>query len=91
MIGAQADGLDLFCRHRYLGKVLDVPAEDGDARARSLLEMYANNIAFAAEHGFSEEAASTFFSIMKKTFDQSMGAYLACCASAERRRCCDMI
>eukprot|EP01045_Picozoa_sp_COSAG04_P037328 COSAG04_NODE_9484_length_859_cov_2.869737_2_plen_78_part_01 len=48
-----------------------------DARAKVLMEMYTNNLRFATEQGMSAEAASTFFSIVKSTFETSMEGCIA--------------
>lgn len=79
-----------------LAALLGLKDTDSDAQSRTLLEMHSNNLNFAAEQGFSAEATSTFFSIMKSTFQDSMGGWLApnrryvrpaTIAAFRRRRC----
>jgi len=60
-----------------LSALLGLKDTDSDAQSRTLLEMHSNNLNFAAEQGFSAEATSTFFSIMKSTFQDSMDDLLA--------------
>jgi hypothetical protein len=54
---------------RLLSAIMGLKDDD---RSQVLLEMYINNLKFAKAQGFSPECTSTYFSIMKSTFDISM-------------------
>ena len=56
---------------------MGVKEPESDPCSKVQMEMYTNNLAFAAEQGFSAESTSTFSSIMKSTFKTSMDGLIA--------------
>lgn len=60
-------------RRRLLAKTMGIDDYASSKKSEVLLELYQNNLNFSKAQGFSPECTSTFFSILKSTFDQSMG------------------